>query len=456
MKPVVTVAEMQAIDADAPEPEDVLIARAGAAVARAALGMLGRGYGRRVVVVAGKGNNGADGRIAAQRLLQRGVAVTVIGAGEATRLPAADLVIDAAYGTGFRGSYDAPETAGAPVLAVDIPSGVAGDTGVAGEGAVRAARTVTFAALKPGLLFLPGQQHAGRIDLADIGLDVSRRHVDLVEDCDAAAWLPRRPRPAHKWQTAVCVVAGSPGMLGAPRLVSIGALRAGSGYVRLGVPGADLASLPAAEAVGLELPAAGWDASAREGLDRCRALVVGPGLGRSESTTAAVRALVAASPVPTVVDADGINAVGSVAELLRITSRRDAATIITPHDGEFTRLAGHPPGEDRIDAAEQLARETGAIVLLKGGTTVVASPEGRTLLAAAASPRLATAGTGDVLSGVIGALLAQGVPALEAAALAAHVHGAASRRGFAIGLVAGDLPELIAGWLSEQLWEQHG
>jgi hydroxyethylthiazole kinase-like uncharacterized protein yjeF len=456
MKPVVTVAEMQAIDADAPEPEDVLIARAGAAVARAALGMLGRGYGRRVVVVAGKGNNGADGRIAAQRLLQRGVVVTVIGAGEATRLPAADLVIDAAYGTGFRGSYDAPETAGAPVLAVDIPSGVAGDTGVAGEGAVRAARTVTFAALKPGLLFLPGQQHAGRIDLADIGLDVSRRHVDLVEDCDAAAWLPRRPRPAHKWQTAVCVVAGSPGMLGAPRLVSTGALRAGSGYVRLGVPGADLASLPAAEAVGLELPAAGWDANAREGLDRCRALVVGPGLGRSESTTAAVRALVAASPVPTVVDADGINAVGSVAELLRITSRRDAATIITPHDGEFTRLAGHPPGEDRIDAAEQLARETGAIVLLKGGTTVVASPEGRTLLAAAGSPRLATAGTGDVLSGVIGALLAQGVPALEAAALAAHVHGAASRRGFAIGLVAGDLPELIAGWLSEQLWEQHG
>lgn len=449
MKPVVTVAEMKAIDADAPEPEEVLIERAGAAVASVALRMLGRGYGRRVVVVAGKGNNGADGRTAAERLRSRGARVAVVEAGELSRLPRADLVIDAAYGTGFRGSYEAPDTADSPVLAVDIPSGIDGDTGTAGDRVVQAYRTVTFAALKPGLLFGAGADHAGRIEIADIGLDVGRRHIDLVEDSDAGAWLPPRQRGAHKWQTAVCVVSGSPGMLGAPRLVSRGALRAGSGYVRLGVPGVDLASLPAAEAVGLELPAAGWEADALAGLDRCRALVVGPGLGRSESTTAAVRALVAASPVPTVVDADGINAIGSVAELARLTRGRRAPTIVTPHDGEFARLAGHPPGDDRIGAAEQLSRESGAIVLLKGSTTVVAAPDGRTFLAAAGSARLATAGTGDVLSGIIGALLAQGVPAPEAAALGAHVHGAAARSGFAVGLVAGDLPELVAAWLSE-------
>ncbi len=450
MKPVVTVAEMQAIDADAPEPEDVLIGRAGAAVARATSRLLGQTYGKRVVVIAGKGNNGADGRTAAQRLRERGVAVTVIDAASAPGvLPPSDLVIDAAYGSGFRGSYQAPDPNGAPVLAVDIPSGVDGNTGASAEQAVRAVRTVTFAALKPGLLFGAGPDRAGVVDVADIGLDVSRRHIDLLEDGDAAALLPRRPRDGHKWQAALCVVSGSPGMLGAPRLVSTGALRAGSGYVRLGVPGADLAALPAQEAVGLELPATGWDIDALKALDRCKALVIGPGLGRSDATTAAVRALVAASSVPTVIDADGINAVGSAAELAQLLAGRDAPTIVTPHDGEFARLAGHAPGEDRIAAAEQLARETGAIVLLKGSTTVVAAPDGRTRLAAAGSARLATAGTGDVLSGVIGSFLAQGVPALDAAALGAHVHGAASRRGFAIGLVAGDLPELVAAWLSE-------
>jgi NAD(P)H-hydrate epimerase len=447
MKPVVTVAEMKAIDARAPEPEEVLIDRAGAAVARTALRMLGQGYGRRVVVVAGKGNNGADGRAAAVRLERRGVAVTVIAAGNTARLPEADLVIDAAYGTGFRGTYQAPDPGAAPVLAVDIPSGVPGDTGVAADGAARAARTVTFAALKPGLLFGAGPQHAGAVEVADIGLDVRARHIDLMEDADARL-VPMRPRDGHKWQTALCVVAGSPGMLGAPHLVATAALRAGSGYVRLGVPGADLARLPAQEAVGLALTERGWDVDALKALDRCRALVVGPGLGRNPDTVAAVRALVAASPVPTVIDADGINAVGNATELARLLRSRDRPTIVTPHDGEFARLVGRPPGDDRVGAAEHLAETSGAIVLLKGSTTVVAAPYGRTFLAAAGSARLATAGTGDALSGIIGSFLAQGVEAPEAAALAAHVHGAASRRGLAIGLVAGDLPELVAAWLS--------
>ncbi len=174
MRVVVTPEQMGAIDAAAPEPVEVLIGRAGAAVARHAVAMLGGCYGRRVVVVAGKGNNGNDGRDAARRLELRGVRVRVIDAADApARLPAADLVIDAAYGTGFHGSYEPPDPGGAPVLAVDIPSGVDGLTGAVAGGAVRADRTVTFAALKPGLLFHPGRALAGEVVVADIGLDVS-------------------------------------------------------------------------------------------------------------------------------------------------------------------------------------------------------------------------------------------------------------------------------------------
>src|SRR5438270_1019886 len=264
---------MKAVDQAAPEPVDVLIERAGAAVAFAALRMLGGTYGKRVVVVAGKGNNGADGRAAARRLSARGVRVEMIDAANApARLPPADLVIDAAYGTGFHGSYDPPDTGGAPVLAVDVPSG----------NVVRAARTVTFAALKPALLVGDGPEHAGEVDVVDIGLDVSRARMHLVESHDVATGLPTRPRDAHKWQTAVFVAAGSPGMLGAPMLVSKAAMRSGSGYVRLGIPGES--SIPPSEVVAVSLPLTGWDEAVLPELERCKTLVVGPGLGRAETT----------------------------------------------------------------------------------------------------------------------------------------------------------------------------
>ena len=194
MIPVVTPEEMGAIDAAAPEPVDVLIGRAGAAVAQAAIDLLGGTYGRRVVIVAGKGNNGNDGRDAAARLERRGVRVQVIPADLApAALPPADLVIDAAYGTGFRGTYEAPDPGDAPVLAVDVPSGVDGLTGVASGRPLRAVRTVTFAALKPGLLFHDGLVLAGDVHTADIGLDVSSATVHQIEASDVAAWLPDGP-----------------------------------------------------------------------------------------------------------------------------------------------------------------------------------------------------------------------------------------------------------------------
>jgi NAD(P)H-hydrate epimerase len=438
MQPVLTPEEMGAVDAEAPEPVEVLIGRAASAVARQALDLLGGAYGRRVVVVAGKGNNGNDGRAAARLLERRGVRTVVIPVAEAPeRLPASDLVIDAAFGTGFHGEYRPPDPAGAPVLAVDIPSGVDGLTGAVGAGAVQAVRTVTFAALKPGLLFHPGRALAGEVVLADIGLDVSRAPVGLVERADVAAWVPPRSPDAHKWRAAVVVAAGSPGMTGAAHLAARAAQRAGAGMVRVASPGLDHDPGLPTEAVGIATPPAGWDTVVLDQLDRARALVLGPGLGRSAPSETAVLQVVASARVPVLVDGDGLSALGD--DPAAALAGRSGPTVLTPHDGEFARLAGHPPGDDRLAAARGLAASTGAIVLLKGPTTVVAHPDGRALLSTAGDARLATAGTGDVLSGVIGALLAQGVPAFEAAASGAWLHGRAARRGPRRGLVASDV-----------------
>lgn len=443
MLPVVTVAEMRAADAAAPVPEATLVARAGTAVAVEAARLLGGAYGRRVVVVAGKGNNGADGRVAARALARRGARVTVVPPG--TPLPACELVVDAAFGTGFRGSYDAaPAPPGARVLAVDIPSGVDGDTGAAPGRPLPADRTVTFAAYKPGLLQGDGAILAGEVRLADIGLAVGEPSIGLVDDGDVAL-VPARSPDGHKWATALAVVAGSPGMEGAAVLSATGASRAGAGMVRLAVPGGGQGPWPV-EAVRVDAGHQGWADAVLEVLSRCKALVVGPGLGRDEATQAEVRRLVSAAPVPVVVDADGLFALGDdPAPVLA----GDRPAVLTPHDGEYARLAGEPPGPDRIAAARRLAERAGATVLLKGSLTAVASPDGAVRLSASGSSRLATAGTGDVLSGVIGAFLARGMGPLEAAGVAAHVHGRAAGRGPAEGLTAGDLPLLVGGCLSE-------
>ncbi|MGO9458477.1 MAG: NAD(P)H-hydrate dehydratase [Acidimicrobiales bacterium] len=454
MRPVATVAEVRAADASAlaQVSQATLVSRAGTAVALSSLRLLGSGYGHRVVVVAGKGNNGADGRVAASILRRRGARVTMVDAGSAPdRLPRCDLVLDAAYGTGFRGSYEAPRVpTGAAVLAVDVPSGIDGDTGEAGGRPMAADRTVTFAALKPGLLQGDGARLAGEVEVADIGVPVEGTGIGLVEDADVPALVPRRARESHKWASAVAVVAGSPGMEGAAALAAGGASHTGAGMVRLAVPGsaeAAAAGIWPVEAVRLPLPAEGWADEVLAALDRCRALVVGPGLGRAEHTATEIRKLVGRSPVPVVADADALYALeGSAVDVVG-----GRPVVLTPHDGEYARLAGERPGPDRVAAARRLAARTGAVVLLKGSLTAVGAPQGRVLLAAAGSPRLATAGTGDVLSGMVGALLARGVPPAEAAALGAHVHGRASARGPAEGLVAEDLPPLVAAWMTEAM-----
>jgi NAD(P)H-hydrate epimerase len=450
VQPVLTVSEMQAVDrqAQASTPVEVLIERAGQAVAVAALQMMGGAYGRRVVVVAGKGNNGADGRVAAGKLRGRGARVTVVDADGGETGGEWDLVIDAAYGTGFRGEYRAPSFApGNPVLAVDIPSGVLGDTGEASGAPLPADRTVTFAALKPGLLQGDGVELAGRVSVVDIGLDVGQPELQLMEDADIASRLPPRRRNDHKWSSAVLIVAGSPGMTGAAGLCARAAMRTGAGMVRLGVPGGDLADAPASEAVSVALPGPGWSAAALEASRRCSCIVVGPGIGRDPETAAEVRRLVAAADIPVVIDADGLFGLGVVDDGHPIDAK--APVILTPHDGEYQRLMGAPPGADRFGAARRLARAAGAVALVKGSTTAVAESSGAARVSMSGSPRLATAGTGDVLSGVIGAMVARGVAPLEAAALAAHVHGRAAGRGPRQGLVAGDLPVLVSEVLSD-------
>lgn len=450
MLPIVTPDEMAAIDATATEPVEVLIERAGAAVARAALRMLGGSYGRRVVVVAGKGNNGADGRAAARRLRRRGVSVQIVEAAEAgTILPPSDLVIDAAYGTGFRGTWASPDPSGAPVLAVDIPSGVDGLTGAAGSGVRPADRTVTFAALKPGLVFPPGSVLTGRLELADIGLPVSRASTFLVQASDVAGWLPPRAVDAHKWRAGVWVVAGSPGMRGAARLAAAAAQRAGAGMVRLSSPGLDADSRAPTEVVSRFLPSTAWAGDVLEGMDRFHCLAIGPGLGRADATAQSVRTAVTQVPVPIVVDGDGLFALAWSGEGPRALLRmRAAATILTPHDGEYSILTGTRVGPDRVAAARHLAADTKSVVVLKGPATVVARPDGVSYLVTAGDARLATAGTGDVLTGIISGLVASGVPAFEAAAAGAWIHGQAGRNGPERGLVASDLIDLIPGVLS--------
>ncbi|MEN9506204.1 MAG: hypothetical protein RI958_2130 [Actinomycetota bacterium] len=451
MRPIVTPEEMHAVDAAAPVPVDELIERAGAAVARAAIRMLGGTYGRTVNVIAGRGNNGNDGRVAARWLEARGVRVRVFSVAELpSSLPAADLVIDAAFGTGFHGVWSPPDVGAAPVLAVDVPSGVDALTGRAEGRVLRADRTVTFAALKPGLLFGDGADASGEVEVADIGLRVGPRSAALLEQHDVGAWLPTRGRDAHKWQTALRVIAGNPAMPGAAALVVAGALRSGAGMVHLSTPGLDRSVSLAHEAVLRPLPAHGWASEALGTFDRFHALVLGPGLGRSDDTAASARFVAVRSPLPVVIDGDGLFALAwnadGAASLLR---QREQPTVLTPHDGEYQMLTGSPPGPDRIVSARRLAADTRSVVLLKGSTTVVASPSGDALVVRAGDQRLATAGTGDVLAGIIGALLAMRVAPLHAAAMGAWIHGQAALRCSPRGMVAGDLPAAIPAVLDE-------
>ncbi|MFE9252165.1 NAD(P)H-hydrate dehydratase [Streptomyces sp. NPDC007088] len=453
----------------AQSPEGALMRHAAAGLAAACAEILGRVYGRRVTVLAGSGDNGGDALYAGARLARRGAGVTAVllspdrahpGAlaalratggrvveapesagtdglalsGAAGAVRRADLVLDGIVGIGGKGglrpvaaalariAHEGPGT----TVAVDLPSGVNADTGeVAGE-AVRADATVTFGTYKPGLLIDPGHEHAGALRLVPLGLDLpgadgAPPELEALQYADVAALLPRPAAESDKYRRGVVgIAAGSVRYPGAPVLAVAGALRAGAGAVRY--------AGPAAEAVTARFPEALVSSGPPSEAGRVQAWVVGPGLGDGEDAEAALRDVLEAG-VPLLMDADAL----SLADPERIRSRT-APTLLTPHAGEAARLLGADRAEverQRLASVRELASRFSATVLLKGSTTLVAAPGGEGPRAvrvnATGTSWLATAGAGDVLSGLIGSLLATGLDPLDAASAGAYLHGLAGR-----------------------------
>ena len=459
---LLTPAEMARADAAAIAagvPGERLMEAAGRAVARAAMA---RFRPCRTLVLAGPGNNGGDGYVAA-RLLERAgwpVAVAALAppapGGEAAAaarrwrgpmLPfgpeaaaRAGLVIDAVFGAGLARPVEGLTAAtlaaaGGPVLAVDVPSGLDGATGQVRGFAPRAALTVTFFRLKPGHLLRPGRDLCGRLVLADIGLPAGVL-AELRPACwETAPGLWRLPEPdpaGHKYDRGLVTVLAGAGMTGAARLVAAGARRAGAGLVTLLAPDRASAAVLRAGDPGVIVSEA--EQASLFADPRRRVWVVGPGLPPGAGTLAAFEALRAAGR-QVVADAGLLAAAAGAPERLR------GAAVLTPHEGEFSRLFGAPAG-DRLAAVREAAAASGAVVLLKGPDTVIAAPDGRAAINRHAPPWLATGGTGDVLAGIIAALLAAGMPAFEASAAAAWLHGEAAWR-CGPGLLAEDLPAAL-------------
>jgi hydroxyethylthiazole kinase-like uncharacterized protein yjeF len=497
MKPVLTPQQAAELDRGARArgiPGELLMERAGRAVARGAADLCGGVYGRRAVVVCGKGNNGGDGFVAARHLARWGMRVSVVSIDALGDLPesaaanlmrldevgvrvrplsrmedalaTADVAIDAIFGTGFRGT---PEDAWAaaittlnggdsPIVAVDIPSGVNGGTGAIEGDAVWADLTVTFGAAKIGSVLMPGAERAGAVRVTDIGFPDDLLHADVfvTEPSDVVGVLPARAADSHKRASGVLlVVAGSRGMTGAVKLIAEAAGRVGAGLVTVAVPQSILPVVQTVltEATFLPLPetAVGTIGKAAlgpvlEALERADALAIGPGMSTNDETAGSIRELVRACPVPLIVDADGLNAFSGRAS--EMAERRGAA-VISPHVGEFGRLTGISAADldaDRLTHARTLAATSDAVTLLKGSRTIIASPDGSARINPTGSSFLATAGSGDVLTGMVGGLLARGLDPLDAASSAAYLHGLAGLVGgedAGEGTSAGDLVQWI-------------
>jgi hydroxyethylthiazole kinase-like uncharacterized protein yjeF len=503
LTPLPDAQAMRAVDRWAIEQRGVpgleLMERAGAGVAREVSRRVPDGV---VAVLCGKGNNGGDGLVVARLLRETGREVLVVctappeqfqgdAATNLERLPGkspllldepaaqeaisrAAVIVDALLGTGFEGkphgavaqAIEAINASSAPVVAVDVPSGVDASSGVVAGVAVTAVATVTFHAAKPGLWIMPGKARAGEVETIEIGVPRGApldARVGLIS-ASIAELLPKRAHDTTKFISGQVVVAGgSRGLTGAPRMASQASMRAGAGYVIACVP-ASLQDVLAAAATP-ELMTRGLSeesgelaaAAVEEVIQSIRpngALAIGPGLGRSDGAVAFARTLAGAAQAPLVLDADGLNAHAGRLPSLRA---RAAPTVLTPHAGELGRLLELDSTEierERLRAVRTAAEQSGAVVVLKGDDTLIARPSGEVAVSRGGSPALATAGTGDVLTGVIAALLAQRLGPFSAAAAGVWLHAAAGReaarrQGGAEGVIAGDviaaLPAVRAG-----------
>jgi hydroxyethylthiazole kinase-like uncharacterized protein yjeF len=460
-----------------------LMEAAGLAVADAACVRLG---GRRVVVIAGPGNNGGDGFVAARIVAERGHKVRLLLVGDRAKMkgdaaqaaarwtgpveaaspdlvdPDA-LVIDALFGAGLdrevtgapRAMIEAMNRAPSPVIAVDLPSGINGTTGAVMGAAVKADHTVTFFRRKPGHLLLPGRMHCGTVEVADIGIPagVLGRVQPRTFANESPLWSAHFPVPqpdAHKYARghAVVVSGGGASTTGAARLAARGALRAGAGLVTIASPREALA-VNAASSLAIMVRPVDGEGELRAFLEDTRhnAVVLGPGGGTGEPMRRQVLAALE-SEAAVVLDADALTGFAECPDVLfeAIRARSGKPVVLTPHAGEFARLfsniVGNPQLHSKLEQARAAAALSGAVVLLKGADSVVAAPDGRASIAANAPAYLATAGAGDVLAGIAAGLLAQHMPIFEAASAAVWVHGEAARA-FGPGLIAEDLPEAL-------------
>ena len=511
---VVTSREMREIDHAAINeygiPGVVLMENAGLQVVQMVQDKLGDMGGKVITIFAGKGNNGGDGLVAARHLHNRGAEVKVMLlakpediTGDAAinlniwlkmeqnvypvvcsddlyalcpLLEKTDLIVDAIYGTGFKGTVREPAGSvmkaingcGKPVIAVDIPSGVEADTGRVSSVCIKAISTVTFAHPKLGLLLYPGAEYAGRVRVADIsipallgenkGLKRSLLGLETVSE-----WLPPRPAVSHKGDFGrVLVVAGSAGLTGAACLTAEAVARTGAGMVTLAVPegmlgivGAKLTEvmtypLPQTEQQSLSLEALPVIARL---LEKADVLAMGPGLSTNPETVQLVRKLAGSLSLPCVLDADGLNAMANRTEIFK---QAKAPLVLTPHPGEMARLTGLAVSsieQDRLGTAEKYASLWGAVVALKGVPTLVTSPDGHTYINSSGNPGMSGGGSGDVLTGIIAGLLAQGMDAVRAAAAGVYLHGlagdkAAEQKGM-LGMLAGDILSALPGVLRE-------
>ncbi len=493
-------------------PGRTLMERAGKAVAAAAGELLdAAGSDPLVVILAGKGNNGGDGLVVSRILGEAGIRtrtfLLVRGrelSGEAAHnlvrllqgrfplteltgedglgrlrsaLAEADVIVDGIFGTGFQGTARglpgrviglvnrAGRRSPAPrVLAIDIPSGLDGETGAAAGEAIRADRTVTMGLVKTGMIRGRGLDFSGRISVADLGfpadlVDKIESDLEVIVPGELARLLPPRPASSHKGDYGrLLLIAGSPGMTGAAALAARAALRAGAGLVTVAVPRslAPILEGLVVEAMTLPLPETPEGTLSPEArgpiLEFCAgidAAALGPGISRNRATGRLVRSLIRKCPVPLVVDADGLNL---LARRPRVLRRSVSSRILTPHPGEMSRLTGEKAPADREAAARRLAREYNLTLVLKGAGTLIAAPTGPLWINLTGNPGMATGGSGDVLTGLIAGLRVQGLTDSDAARLGVLVHGlagdlAARRRGM-MGMLPSDLLEEIPGVLS--------
>ena len=439
-----------------------------------------------VAVLCGPGNNGGDGFVAARHLIERGYHIRLGFDGDLKRLPedaadmaarfagvceplkldlldGADVIVDALFGAGLaRPIEGAPATlisaansCGAPIVAVDVPSGVDGTTGEVHGAAIDAEATVTFFRMKPGHLLMPGRLHCGAVRVVDIGipdavLDTIKPKI-FVDD--PALWLPVYPWPTevgHKYLRGDAIVVSGPvHSTGAARLAARSALRGGAGLVTVASP-RDALEVNASQLTAIMVREVDGARALSQLLTDVRknALLIGPGHGVGEQTKSMVLAALAAQP-NVVLDADALTSFAEDADtLFKAIKSREAPVVLTPHAGEFARLFGDVPGASKVDRTRTAAARAGATVVLKGADTVIASPDGEAAINATASPWLATAGSGDCLGGIVLSMLAQGMSGFLAGSIGVWLHGE-SARVFGPGLIAEDLPEMLPAVLSD-------